>query len=118
MIVSRRGVLDFGLIPAATMPDRTAGPQPGDVLVAVDDHEHSPLRPEALRPGAAPVIAWPTDPASGAVRDQARYNQVLVLRLLEGAEEAPAAIVVAFSAICPHARCLVAWQFHPAPGQE
>jgi rieske iron-sulfur protein len=94
-------------LPAAAMPDRTAGPQPGDVLVAVDDHGHSPLRPEALQPGAAPVIAWPMDPASGAVRDQARYNQVLVLRLPDGAEEVPANVVVAFSAICPHAACLV-----------
>jgi rieske iron-sulfur protein len=114
MIVLRRGVLDFGLItataaalPAAAMPDRTVGPQPGDVLVAVDDHGHSPLRPEALWPGAAPVIAWPMDPASGGVRGHARYNQVLILRLPDGAEEGSADTVLAFSAICPHAACLV-----------
>jgi rieske iron-sulfur protein len=114
MIVSRRGALDLGLIavtavtlPAAAMPDRTARPQVGDVLVAVDDRGHSPLRSEILQPGAAPVVAWPMDAASGAVRDQARYNQVLVLRLADEAAEGPTDAVVAFSAICPHAGCLV-----------
>jgi Rieske Fe-S protein len=53
------------------------------------------------------VIAWPMDPASGAVRDQARFNRVLVLRLSHGAAEVPTDTVVAFSAICPHAACLV-----------
>jgi rieske iron-sulfur protein len=132
MIVSRRGVLDLGLItaaaatlPAAAIPDRTAGPQLGDVLVAVDDHRHSPLRPEALQPGAAPVVAWPMEPVSGAVRDQARYNQILVLRLPDGAAEVPAGTVVAFSAICPHAGCLVSgwvarthWLRCPCHGSE
>ena len=105
-------------LPAAAMPDRATGPQPGDVLAAVDDHGHSPLRPEALEPGAAPVVAWPMDPPSGAVRDQARNNQVLVLRLATDT-------VVAFSAICPHAGCLVSewvaqtsWLRCPCHGSE
>jgi rieske iron-sulfur protein len=114
MIVSRRGVLDLGLLAAATvtlpgpaMPDRTAGPQPGDALVPVADATATPLRPEAIRPGAAPVLSWPMDRATGLVRDGARRNQLLLLRVPDDAAGAPADKLVAFSAICPHAGCLV-----------
>jgi rieske iron-sulfur protein len=43
------------------------------------------------------------DPESGVVRDEARFNQVLVLRVaVENSDR-----IVAFTAICPHAGCVV-----------
>ncbi|HVY15972.1 MAG TPA: Rieske (2Fe-2S) protein [Rhodopila sp.] len=45
------------------------------------------------------------DPATGALRDQNRLNQILILSL--DSHGATPAKVVAFSAICTHAGCLV-----------
>jgi rieske iron-sulfur protein len=109
MIVSRRKAMDLGLlaaavaaVPAAAVPDRTAGPQPGDIFVSTSD-PGTRLRAEAIHLGAAPVIAWPMDRESGVVRDGARFNQVLLLRVAtEKSDE-----IVAFTAICPHAGCTV-----------
>jgi rieske iron-sulfur protein len=132
MIVSRRGVLDLGLataaaatLPAAAMAERAGGPQPGDVLVAVDDQARTPLRAEMLQPGAAPVIAWPMDAVTRAIRNQTRNNQILVLRLAANAADVPAGTLLAYSAICPHAGCLVSgwlasanWLLCPCHGSE
>jgi rieske iron-sulfur protein len=114
MIVSRRAVLDLGVIAAATvtlpgaaLPDRTAGPQPGDGFVPVADPGGSALRPEVIRRGAAPILVWPKDRKTGLVRDGARFNQVLLLRVLDDAVNEQTDKLVAFSAICPHAACLV-----------
>jgi rieske iron-sulfur protein len=109
MIVSRRKAMDLGLmaaavaaVPAAAMPDRTAGPQLGDIFVSTSD-PGTPLRAEAVKLGAAPLIAWPMDRESRVVRDGARFNQVLLLRVgTENSDE-----IVAFTAICPHAGCTV-----------
>jgi rieske iron-sulfur protein len=109
MIVSRREAMDLGLmaaaavtLPAAAMPDRTAGPQPGDIFVSISDRS-TPVRAEALQPEAGPVLAWPMDRESRVVRDGARFNQVLLLRVAkENSNE-----IVAFTAICPHAGCAV-----------
>ena len=109
MTVSRREVMDLGVmaaaavsLPAVASPDRTAGPQVGDIFVLMSEH-NTPLRAEAIRPGAAPVLAWPMDPKSRVVRDGTRLNQVLVLRVaMENSDR-----VVAFTAICPHAGCIV-----------
>jgi rieske iron-sulfur protein len=109
MIVLRREAMDLGLmaaaavtLPAAAMPDRTARPQPGDIFVSVSDRK-TPLRAEAVHPGAAPVLAWPMERESRVVRDGARFNQVLLLRVaMEKTGE-----IVAFTAICPHAGCTV-----------
>jgi rieske iron-sulfur protein len=114
MIVSRRGMLDLGLIAAATvtlpgaaMPDRTDGPQLGDGFVPVSDPGGPALRPEAIRRGAAPILVWPMDRQTGLVRDGARFNQVLLLRVLDEVVNQQTDKLVAFSAICPHAACLV-----------
>jgi Rieske Fe-S protein len=114
MIVSRRSVLNFGLtaaaavtLPGAAMPDRTAGPQPGDEFVPVTDPGGKALRSDAIRQGAAPVLVWPMDRNTGLVRDGARFNQVLLLRVPDGAAEDLADKLVAFTAICPHAACVV-----------
>jgi rieske iron-sulfur protein len=89
-------------LPAAAMPDRTVGPQPGDIFVSNSDRG-TPLRAEAIRLGAAPVLAWSMDRESGAVWDGARFNQVLLLRV--ATEESDG--IVAFAAICPQAGCIV-----------
>ena len=109
MIVLRREAMDLGLmaaaavpLPADAIPDRTARPQPGDIFVAISDRG-TPLRAEAVHPGAAPVLAWPMERESRVVRDGARFNQVLLLRLaMEKSDE-----IMAFTAICPHAGCTV-----------
>jgi rieske iron-sulfur protein len=113
MIWSRRAMLNIGLAAAAgttspgiALADRGNGPQPGDVLVAVSDPAAVPLRADALASGAAPILAWPMDRAIGLVRKATRRNQVLVLRLAARSGNS-AGQLVAFSAICPHAGCLV-----------
>jgi hypothetical protein len=86
---------------------RPAGPRLGDALVAVDDPTHAPLPPGAVRRGAPPVLAWPMDPRTGRVRDGAKFNQVLLLRLAGDRDEAHGGPLVAFSAVCTHAGCIV-----------
>jgi hypothetical protein len=89
-IISRRRVLDISLGAAGAVVNpvmgraadgRALGPQIGDALVPVTAARPAPLQPRDLRHGAPPVITWPMDPKSGLVRDGARFNQVLLLRL-------------------------------------
>ena len=111
---SRRGMLTLGA--GIVFPDivqAAQGPQAGDVFVRADGAEdRTPIRAEAILLNAAPIVAWPMERATGLVRNTARNNQVLLLRV-----EAPATAVqvmtqpegrlLAFSAICTHAGCLV-----------
>jgi Rieske Fe-S protein len=62
--------------------------------------------------GGAPVMAWPMDPASKALRDGSRLNQVVLVRLdaasLDETTRARSVDgVVAYSAMCTHALCPV-----------
>ena len=119
-LVSRRRVLDLGVGAAATAmisegaeaaAGATAGPQPGDALVTVGDAAHKPLTPGAVRRGAPPRLTWPMDPKTGLVRSGAKFNQVLLLRLMGDRDEAHGGPLVAFSAVCTHAGCIVsAWR--------
>lgn len=65
---------------------------------------------------AAPLSVYPRDPASGVTRENARLNQILLLRLdpvtMDEATRARAVDgIVAYSAICTHAACAVSeWQ--------
>ncbi|WP_419758775.1 ubiquinol-cytochrome c reductase iron-sulfur subunit [Acidisoma sp.] len=119
-LVSRRRVLDLGVGAAATAmisegaeaaAGATAGAQPGDALVTVGDAAHKPLTPGAVRRGAPPRLTWPMDPKTGLVRSGAKFNQVLLLRLMGDRDEAHGGPLVAFSAVCTHAGCIVsAWR--------
>lgn len=88
-------------------------PQVGDMLVDATAAEPAqPLTPGDLKADAAPVLAWPMDPATKKARDGSRFNMVLVLRVDPSKvvpDEAPhvADGVVAFSAICTHQQCPV-----------
>lgn len=77
------------------------GPQVGDVFVRIEQATSTALRPEDFPNDAGPVRAWPMQPASGIVRNEARFNQVLLLRSA-GQQE-----LMAFSAVCTHAGCIV-----------
>jgi rieske iron-sulfur protein len=118
-ILSRRRMLDLGVGAATTVmipavqasAAPVVGPQLGDVLVAVDDAAHTPLTPGAVRRGAPPLLAWPMDPKTRLVRDGATFNQVLLLRLPGDRDEAHGGPLLAFSAVCTHAGCIVsAWR--------
>ena len=92
-------------------------PREGDLLVRANSTDLTPLTPEALPSGGAPVLAVPFDPVEKCARDGSRLNRILLLRLdpaqldARTAERA-AAGVVAYSSICPHTGCeVIAW--HP-----
>jgi rieske iron-sulfur protein len=121
--VPRRTALGFGasaLIPAAPIPTASAAPtdpaalppQIGDRLVfAADAAGGAVIAPADLAVGRPPVLAWAMAD-SRIVRNRFRTGQVLLLRLdaadLNESEVKSAADgIVAFSAICTHAGCLV-----------
>jgi rieske iron-sulfur protein len=88
------------------------GPKPGDLLVRVGDAMKQPLSPGEIKRGAKPVIAWAMDPMSEALRDGSKLNQVLLVRfdssnLAQDTRSRAADGVVAYTAICTHADCLV-----------
>jgi len=89
-------------------------PQPGDQLAfAAGERAGKPMLASDLTLGAAPIAAWPLEPASGLLRDGSRLNQVRVLRLAAESlspRTAPNAAdgVVAYASMCSHAGCDVA----------
>ena len=128
----RRAVLVLALGAGLTLPvaarlgaqpvdPRRQRPQPGDRLVFADGARKGQLvMLTDLPAGGPPVTAYPMDPASGAVRDESRLNQVLLVRLdparLEGDTRARAADgIVAYSAVCTHTGC-DAWEWRPGAG--
>lgn len=89
-------------------------PQPGDQLVfMLGDKEGQTITPADLEIGGKPVLAYPKDPATGVVRDAARFN-VLVVSRIDPAEISEETLphsadgVVAYSAVCTHNGCLIA----------
>ena len=95
-------------------PARSERPQPGDLLAFFEgDRAGQVIKPDDLKSGGPPVLAWPMAPKSKVLRDGSRFNQVLLIRLdpnvLEENEKPRAADgIVGFSAICTHAQCTVA----------
>jgi Rieske Fe-S protein len=95
---------------------KEARPAAGDQFVYVQgDKKGEVVQAADLQP-EVPQLAWPMDPATKTVRDGARLNQVVLVRL-DPAKLAPdtkpesADGVVAYSAICTHQGCDVSqWQ--------
>jgi rieske iron-sulfur protein len=120
-IHTRREALAVGLAIAgccgaaqaqAPAAPRNLRPLAGDLLVSAKALDAGPLRPGDIAASAPQLLAWAKDPASGAVRDGSRLNQVLLLRLdpesLDAETLARAADgVLAYSATCTHAQCPV-----------
>src|SRR5258706_9747178 len=98
-----------GVAPATAEP-ADERPQEGDYLVAIDAANPDGLSPLGI---AGPqVIAWPMEPTTRLIRNGYRLNKELLVRLapatLVGATpERAAAGVGAYSALCPHAGCVV-----------
>lgn len=94
-------------------PARNQRPATGDLLVSAKaGPDAAPLRPDDITPAAPQLMAWAKDPASGAVRDGSRLNQLLLLRLDPNTLDAEtlaraAGGVLAYSATCTHAQCPV-----------
>lgn len=92
---------------------RDAAPQPGDFLTWQAKSKRGPhLTLDDLKMNARQLVALPVDPASGTVRDGARFNQIMLTRLDTGElDEATLARsaegVVAYSAMCTHDACPV-----------
>jgi Rieske Fe-S protein len=112
------GALATGLVPplvrtALAQEPRMARPDKGDLLVfATGDKAREVITLADLPVGGPPVMAWPMDPASKALRDGSRLNEVLLVRLkTENFDEATRAHavdgVVGYSAMCTHALCPV-----------
>jgi Rieske Fe-S protein len=110
----------LSMVTAASAEDERPGsdkrPQSGDLLVVAEgEHEGELIKPETLKPGDPPLLAWPKDPESKVVRDGSRLNQLLVVRLVpeeldETTRPRAADGIVAYSAVCTHAGCPVtAW---------
>jgi rieske iron-sulfur protein len=146
--VPRRTALGFGasalistapIQPASAAPTDPAAlpPQTGDSLVfAAEAAAGGIIAPADLAVGRKPILAWAMEPGSRIVRNRFRTGQVLLMRLdaadLSEAEVKFAADdIVAFSAICTHAGCLVSgwrpqearlfcpchgWVYDPASG--
>jgi rieske iron-sulfur protein len=104
-------LLPLGALAQEPDPATKLRPQPGDRLVFADgDRTGQPLAPADLAPGAAPISAWPKEPAAKLVRDGSRLNLVRVLRVEPGelsakAAESAADGIVAYAAMCSHAGC-------------
>ena len=84
-------------------------PREGDFLVR-SDKVLTPLAPEDIPLGAAPMLAWAMDPADRTVRSGSRLNQLLLLRfdpaaLAADTRSRAAGGVVAYTAICTHTGC-------------
>ncbi len=86
------------------------GPRKGDWLVQVDDEGKQPLARADIKLGEKPVIVYPFDPASKALRDGTRLNRIVLVKLEPGTLDAATAAraaegIVAYSAFCTHQGC-------------
>ena len=96
-----------------TEPPSDQRPQKSDLLVFSEgDQTGMVIQYEDVPLGGPPILAWPMEPKSKIVRDGSRLNQVLLLRLNEvdlDEDTLPHAAngVIAYSAICTHAGCVV-----------
>jgi len=97
---------------AGTEPAKLAPQQGNELAFASYEHDGRLVQAADLEPGAAPLLVYPRDPASGVIRERSRINQILLLRL-SPADATAAGLdaagdgVIAFSGICTHAACAV-----------
>ncbi len=88
-------------------------PQKDDILVYADGAKaNQPIMAIDLKVGSPQVTAWAMDPSSKTVRDGSKLNQLIVLavdpsKMAEATKAHAIDNVVAYSAICTHAGCLV-----------
>jgi Rieske Fe-S protein len=83
------------------------GAQLRDVFVLTRD-PRGPITADAVLRSERPLLVWPMDRKTGVIRDGARYNQVLLVRIPPHRRKPDEARqIAAFTAICPHAGCLV-----------
>jgi Rieske Fe-S protein len=85
----------------------------GDRFVVVEGPRAGRIiRPQDLKPGARPILAWPFDVEARVARNGTVMNELLLLRLrVPDRAHDPIARrlggIIAFSAICTHAGCAV-----------
>lgn len=85
-------------------------PAAGDLLVRVNDSSFTPLAPDDIPAGRAPVIAWPMSASAKTPRIESRLNRVVLVRLEPGVLSAATRArsvdgVAAYSSICTHEGC-------------
>ena len=110
------GLASRATLAAAGDPSKMP-PAPGDELAFASwaDEARTVTVADVVR-DAAPLSVYPRDPISGVTRENARLNQILLLRLdpasMDDATRARAIDgILAYSAICTHAACAVSeWQ--------
>lgn len=105
------GVRGLNALHAQSDDPRRARPREGDRFVfAFGPRQGETIRVEDVPLAGEQVISYAMEPASGAVRDGSRLNQVLLLRfepesLAPETREASAEGVVAYSGVCTHTGC-------------
>lgn len=88
-----------------------ARPEIGDLLVRAEpDGNTAPLCLTDLAVGDKPILAFPFDPRSGAIKSGSRLNKVIVFRVApeeihEDTRAKSADGVLAYSAVCTHQGC-------------
>lgn len=103
----------IGMGHSAADSQRSSRPQKGDVLVFAEGPSAGrKISASEIQQGAPPKFAYPMDPASGAVRDGSRLNQLLLVRLAStdiapASQRLAAEGILAYSAICTHYGCQV-----------
>jgi rieske iron-sulfur protein len=107
----------FGARAATEDDPKKARPQDGDRFVFFSgDRKGEIIKPEDLPLGGPQILAYPVHPATSAVRNGSRLNQVILIRLAQdqlGKDTSANAVegVVAYSAVCTHQACPVsAWK--------
>ena len=105
------GVRGLDVLHAQADDPRKARPQEGDRFVfAFGTCQGETVLAADVPLASEQLICYAMDPASGAVRDGSRLNQVLLLRfepesLSPETREASAEGVVAYSGVCTHTGC-------------
>ena len=109
------------MLPCDAHAQANRRPEPGDRLAFEGgDHKGQEIRPDALKVGSEPVLAYPINAQSGQVMES-RANLLTVMRLkpddLKPSSQRNAADgIVVFSSLCTHAGCPVT-SLHPSQTQ-